>query len=50
MVNDSLSLCNVVVIFNIPRMRINPTYLPASKNHKIQVEENMKREKQKFKG
>ena len=30
------------------KIRINSAYLPASKNHKFQVEENIKREKQRF--
>ena len=32
-------------MFNNPKIGINSTYLHPSKNHKIQVEENMKREK-----
>ena len=46
----SLVLCNVVTIFNNPKMRINSVYLHPGRFHKIQAEENMKREKQKFGG
>ena len=48
MFNYSLSLWNVVTIFNNLKMRINSAYLHSVRDHKFQVEENMKRAKQKF--
>ena len=49
MPNYSLLLRNEVTIFNNPKMRINAGYLLAGGDHKFQVKENMKREKNKTK-
>ena len=44
MLNDSLSSCHVLTIFNNPKIRLNSAYLRGAKNQIFQVEENMKRE------
>ena len=47
MSNHPLSLCNVVMIFNNPKMGIYSAYVRA-KDHQSQVEEYVKREKEKL--